>query len=67
MKNSILKTVIVIMAVAFSASVAAQNNEELKAKIEKINKEMQQAMLSGNTTAGLAYYDEGCHFVAQLQ
>jgi len=56
MKNSLLKTVILIVAVAFTASVAAQNNEELKAKIEKINKEMQKAMLSGNTTASLAYY-----------
>ena len=58
MKNSLLKTVILIVAVAFTASVAAQNNEELKAKIEKINKEMQQAMLSGNTTASLAYYSD---------
>jgi len=56
MKSSIVKTVLLIIAVAFSASVSAQNNEELKAKIEKINKEMQQAMLSGNTTAGLAHY-----------
>jgi ketosteroid isomerase-like protein len=57
MKSSILKAVVLIIAVAFSASVAAQNNEELKAKIEKINKEMQQAMLSGNSTAIPIYYD----------
>jgi uncharacterized protein (TIGR02246 family) len=56
MKNSILKSVVLIIAVAFSASVGAQNNEELKARIEKINKEMQQAMLSGNTSASLAHY-----------
>jgi ketosteroid isomerase-like protein len=56
MKNSFLKTVILIVAVAFTASVAAQNTEELKAKIEKINKEMQKEMLSGNMAASLPYY-----------
>ncbi|HEX2396499.1 MAG TPA: DUF4440 domain-containing protein [Bacteroidales bacterium] len=58
MKDSFLKSVILIVAVAFTASVAAQENEELKAKIEKINKEMQVAMLNGNTDAVMANYSE---------
>jgi len=58
MKNSFLKAVVLVVAVAFNAAVAAQNTEELKAKIEKINKEMQSAMLSGNMTAGYAYYTD---------
>lgn len=56
MKNLISTVFVLLIAVAFSASVSAQTNEELKAKIEKINKEMQKAMISGNTSAGLAYY-----------
>jgi len=56
MKNTILKAVILFVAVVFTASAFAQNNDELKAKIVKINKEMQQAMLSGNASAGFAYY-----------
>jgi ketosteroid isomerase-like protein len=56
MKNTLLKAVIFCIAVVFTASASAQNAEELKAKIVKINKEMQQAMLSGNTAAGFAYY-----------
>jgi len=41
-----------------TSSVSAQNPEELKTRITKINKEMQQAMLSGNISAGLAYYTQ---------
>jgi len=57
MKNKILKVSILCIAFAFTASLAtAQNTEELKAKIEKINKELQQAMVSGNSAVSLAYY-----------
>jgi len=57
MKNTILKAVILCITFALTASaVSAQNPEELKAKIAKINKEMQQAMVSGNSAVSLAYY-----------
>jgi ketosteroid isomerase-like protein len=42
--------------VLISTTSSAQDTNELKARIEKINKEMQQAMVSGNTTAALSYY-----------
>jgi ketosteroid isomerase-like protein len=58
MKKSIFKIGSLLILTLFTASVFAQSEEELKAKIEKINKEMQAAMLSGNTTSGLAYYAE---------
>lgn len=58
MKNLNLKVCSLIFLSLITASVFAQNETELKAKIEKINKEMQAAMLSGNTSAGLAYYAE---------
>jgi uncharacterized protein (TIGR02246 family) len=57
MKTTTLKALMLCIAFAFTASaVSAQHADEIKIKIEKINKEMQQAMLSGNTTASLAYY-----------
>lgn len=37
-------------------TTAAQTNDELKAKIEKINKEMAQAMVEGNTQKNLGLY-----------
>jgi len=58
MKNTFLKAVVLFVFVAFTATVAAQNTEELKAKIEKINKEMQAAMLSGNMAAVFANYTD---------
>jgi uncharacterized protein (TIGR02246 family) len=58
MKKSILKIGTLLIVSLFAASVFAQSEAELKEKIEKINKEMQAAMLSGNATAGLAYYAE---------
>lgn len=58
MKRSFLKAVVLFVAVVFSSSIVAQNTDELKAKIEKINKEMQAAMLNGNSEASLAYYAE---------
>ena len=57
MKKQNLKSVmLVLVLVLMGCQVYAQGTEELKAKIIKINKEMQQAMVSGNSTAGMAYY-----------
>jgi ketosteroid isomerase-like protein len=53
MKKSLFKSTILVLAFAFTALTAiAQNTEELKARIEKINKEMQQAMISGQSSYG---------------
>src|SRR5512145_690133 len=58
MNNSSLKMGSLLILSLFTVSVFAQNEAELKAKIEKINKEMQAAMLSGNSSANLANYTE---------
>jgi uncharacterized protein (TIGR02246 family) len=57
MKNVILKSSIMLVALMMLAKIAvSQTNEEIKAKIEKINKEMAQAMLEGNSEKNLAFY-----------
>ncbi len=57
MKRNDINTVVIMLILVFASyGLGAQNTEELKSKIVKINKEMQQAMMSGTSTVGLAYY-----------
>src|SRR4030043_2184160 len=57
MKNAILKSSLLLVAFMMLAKTAvSQTNEEIKAKIEKINKEMAQVMLDGNSEISLAFY-----------
>jgi uncharacterized protein (TIGR02246 family) len=45
-----------IAVLILAQKAVSQKMDELKAKIEKINKEMAQAMLEGNSEKGLAFY-----------
>jgi uncharacterized protein (TIGR02246 family) len=57
MKVTSLKSACLLIIVLFTASYAfSQTNEEYKAKIEKINKEMTKAMLAGDTEKNLSLY-----------
>ena len=57
MKRTSLKSACLLIVVLFTASVVfSQTNEEYKAKIEKVNKEMAKAMLEGNTEKSLSLY-----------
>jgi ketosteroid isomerase-like protein len=57
MRKLFCKPGFLILVFAFAAFTAtAQNTDELKAKIEKINKEMQKAMVSGDGSGTLVYY-----------
>jgi len=59
MKKGMLKLLCMITVVMFTtAHVMAQSNSELKSKIEKINKEMAEAMVSGNMEKSSAYYTQ---------
>lgn len=57
MKNKLLKTGSLLIALFFVVGTAvSQKNDEVKAKIEKINKEMAKAMMEKNSEANLKYY-----------
>lgn len=59
MKNYFTRTAAVLIALfAFAFVSMAQTETELKAQIEKMNKEMAQAMLDGNYEKNLAFYDD---------
>jgi uncharacterized protein (TIGR02246 family) len=59
MKNVILKSACVLSFVAFTVTnVVCQSDNELKAKIEKLNKEMGDAMVQGNTEKSLSFYTQ---------
>jgi ketosteroid isomerase-like protein len=59
MKKVLIKSSILLIALMVLAKTAvSQTNDEIKAKIEKINKEMAQAMLDGNSEKSLAYYSD---------
>lgn len=57
MKTTSLKSACLLFVVLFTASIAfSQTNEEYKAKIEKMNKEMTKYMLEGNSEMNLSLY-----------
>lgn len=57
MKRTYFKSTCLLIVVLFTANVVfSQTNEEYKAKIEKINKELNKAMLEGNTEKSLSMY-----------
>jgi ketosteroid isomerase-like protein len=57
MKTLFLRLMYSVLVVAlFSANSQAQSEAEYKAKIEKMNLAMKEAMLSGNADANLAFY-----------
>lgn len=57
MKRTNLKSASLLIVALFAASVVfSQTNEEYKAKIEKMNKEMAKAMLEGNMEKSLSMY-----------
>lgn len=57
MKKELLKSAFLICFLVFTfAGGFAQSNAELKASIEKINKELAAAMLSGNIEKSLSFY-----------
>jgi uncharacterized protein (TIGR02246 family) len=57
MKKTSLTSVCLLAAFLFAVNNAgAQTKDELKAKIEKLNKEMGDAMVSGNSEKSLSFY-----------
>jgi ketosteroid isomerase-like protein len=59
MKNALLKSGLLLVALMMLAKTAvSQTDEKIKAKIEKINKEMAQAMQEGNIEKTLALYTD---------
>lgn len=58
MKKLNLKASILSFLIVFGITAMAQVNTDVKQKIEKMNKEMAQAMISGNNEKNLAYYTE---------
>jgi ketosteroid isomerase-like protein len=54
MKGTILKSACLLIVVLFTTNVVfSQTNEEYKAKIEKMNKEMAKAMLEGKSNLSI--------------
>ncbi len=59
MKRTIVTTVCLIILLLFAANRSfAQSDAALKARIEKINKEMAKYMLEGNTEKSLSLYTD---------
>ena len=58
MKNLLLKSVGLLILVVITSTAFGQSDEELKAKIERINKEMQVSMMNGNSPASMKYYTD---------
>lgn len=57
MKKFLLKTGFLIAVLFFSlVNTYAQSNEELKARIEKLNKEMIKVMMDGDEEKGFSFY-----------
>jgi ketosteroid isomerase-like protein len=57
MKKTIVSKIVLFVAMLFLAmKMNAQTNDELKAQIMAINKDMAQAMVNGNTQKSLSYY-----------
>ncbi|HLO90899.1 MAG TPA: nuclear transport factor 2 family protein [Lentimicrobium sp.] len=58
MKTSLTKLFMAIAIVGMSLTVAAQNNTDVKQKIEKYNKEMADAMIKGDNDKILSLYSQ---------
>lgn len=59
MKKSLLSMMMTLVVVFFTVTNGvAQSNEKYKSQIEKINKEMVAAMLSGNTEKAMSFYTD---------
>jgi ketosteroid isomerase-like protein len=59
MKKTFLTSVLAIIVALFTTSIGfAQSNEQYKAQIEKINKEMVKAMVSGNADESMSFYTD---------
>jgi ketosteroid isomerase-like protein len=60
MKKSILTSgfILTLLFVLSGISLQAQTEEELKAKIEKINSKLAKAMMEGDYEKGLSFYTE---------
>jgi ketosteroid isomerase-like protein len=57
MKKTIVTSVCSVMVLMFaSVTVMSQTNDELKAKIEKLNKEIATALLQGNMDKNMSFY-----------
>lgn len=56
MKKLISRTTLLTMLVVFSITVIAQTETETRQKIEKMNKEMAEAMIAGDHERNLALY-----------
>ena len=57
MKKQILQLASLLLVIFFTVAIAsAQTDAELKAKIEKLNKEMSAAMMSGNSEKSMSFY-----------
>lgn len=53
LRPSFLAIIVILLA---SSYAMAQSNEKLKSQIEKINKEMAEAMISGNQEKSMSFY-----------
>lgn len=59
MKKSVFSTMLTLVVLLFGAtSGISQTNDQYKAKIEKLNKEMVAAMLSGNAEKSMSFYTD---------
>ena len=59
MKESLLKTMFTLVVVIFATcSGISQTNAQIKTQIEKLNKEMVAAVLSGNTERSMSFYTD---------
>jgi len=57
MKSTLIKSwMICIMFACFTVTAVSQSDAELKTKISKMNKEMAQAIIEGNTQKSLTFY-----------
>ena len=58
MKKHVFKPLLVLLTLIYTVPAFSQSNDELKAKISKINQEMAKAMMEGNYAKNLSLYTE---------
>jgi ketosteroid isomerase-like protein len=58
MKKNYIKPTLIMLGLALICIPGESQNADVKDKISKINKEMAQAMVSGNSEKALSYYAE---------